>query len=249
MQQKCHSTSLYLIGTIHLDKQAESQGLYDLLCRIRPEIILVEISPFSVAFRKAHQRQWLRTLWEITKDWPRPKRCHAALRLLRLQLTMPFEWEISRSYGKKHNIPVIPIDSSTLAREELPLWQNELLTEYNLSQLVQQPDLELETYFAGHYRMAQDILCDRHTDDLAETPNRTKQLLKWMEDEFWQKREGILARRIKRVAITGRKTVYVGGWMHLIIHSPNNTLIDRLIALNPHALLVPRRYKKVVPLK
>lgn len=237
MQQKCHSTQLYLIGTIHLDKKAEAQGLHDLLCELCPQVILVEISPFSVAFRRAHQRQWLCTLWRITKDWPGEKRRHGAIELLRLQLKMPFEWEISRVYGKKHNIPVIPIDSSALAREELPLWQNELLTEYNLNQLVQQPHRELETYFAGHYLMAQQILCHEHE-------RCTQGLLKWMEDEFWQKREGILARRIKRIAITGQKTVYVGGWMHLITHSPHNTLINQLIALNPRVLLVPRRHKK-----
>lgn len=57
MQQKCHLNPLYLIGTVHLDKRAEAQGLYDLLCELCPQVILVEISPFSVAFRRAHQRQ------------------------------------------------------------------------------------------------------------------------------------------------------------------------------------------------
>lgn len=245
MQQKCHSNSLYLIGTVHLDKRAEAQGLYDLLCKLRPQVILVEISPFSVAFRKSHRRQWLCTLWHIIKDWPQVKRRHAAIELLRLQLNMPFEWEIGRLYSITHAIPLIPIDSSALAKEELPLWQHELLTECNLNQLVQQPNLNLETYFADHYRMAQQILCDEKSNKSAEIQRQTKDLLKWMEDEFWQKREGILAKRIERIAKTGMKTTYIGGWMHLIRHELHDTLINRLAPLNPQALLVPRSNKKV----
>ncbi len=160
---------------------------------------------------------------------------------------MPFEWETAQIYSKRYNIPAIAIDSSALAKEELPLWQHELLTECNLNQLVQQPNLNLETYFAHHYRMAQQILCNEQGNTLRGIHDRAKELLQWMEDEFWQKRERILARRIGRMAKTGMKTAYIGGWMHLIRHAPHNTLINWLAPLNPQALLVPRRNKKVGP--
>lgn len=177
-----------------------------------------------------------------------PKRRHGAIELLRLQLKMPFEWETAQIYGKRYKIPVIAIDSSALAKEELPLWQHELLTEYNVNQLVQQPHLNLETYFADHYHMAQQILCPEQTNTSTGTRDRAKKLLKWMEDEFWQNRERILARRIERIAKTGIKTAYIGGWMHLIRHDLYDTLINRLAPLNPQALLVPRQNKKVSPL-
>lgn len=247
MQQKCHSNTLYLIGTVHLDKRAEAQGLHDLLCQLRPQVILVEISPFSVAFRSAHQRQWLHTLWNIIKDWPAIKRRHSAIELLRLQLHMPFEWEIGRFYSREYGIHLIPIDSSELAKAELPLWQHELLTEYNLNQLVQQPHLELETYFADHYRMAQQLLRNEQKNTSRGIQGHTKGLLKWMEDEFWQRREGLLARRIERIVKKGMKTAYIGGWMHLIRHDLHDTLINRLASLNPQALLVPRCHRKAGP--
>lgn len=247
MQQKCHAAQLYLIGTVHLDKRAEAQGLYGLLCELRPQVILVEISPFSVAFRSAHQRQWLCTLWRIIKDWPAIKRRHSAIELLRLQLKMPFEWEIGRFYNKKYGIPLIPIDSSELAKEELPMWQHELLTEYNLHQLVRQPHLELEAYFADHYRMAQQLLGNTQKNRPAGLQGCMKGLLKWMKDEFWQKREGILAKRIERITQKGGKTAYIGGWMHLIRHDLYGTLISRLARLNPQALLVPRWNGKAGP--
>ncbi|MDD3553431.1 MAG: hypothetical protein PHC35_02785 [Deltaproteobacteria bacterium] len=239
MQQKCHLPHLYLIGTVHLDARAEAAGLYGLLCQIRPQIILVEISPFSVAFRRANERKWLTQLYRLTKDWPKEKRRHGAIELLKLQLRMPFEWKIGRHYGQRHDIHVLPIDSNSLAKEELPLWRNELLTAQNLNYLVEQPHVELNTYLAGQYRLAQQLLCAQLGPQGQPGP-KPMPSMEWMEEGFWRKREETLARRIKRIAKAGLLTVYIGGWMHLIRHSTHNTLINQLISLNPQALLAPR---------
>ncbi|MGQ9500402.1 MAG: hypothetical protein ACUVQ6_08750, partial [Dissulfurimicrobium sp.] len=68
--------------------------------------------------------------------------------------------------------------------------------------------------------------------------------LRWLRDESWAKREKLLATRIRRILKTKRKTVYIGGWMHIVMGSPYKTLAERLSDLNPQCILLDRNSTK-----
>ena len=100
-----------LIGTIHLDMAAECGPMRIVLEKLRPEIIAVEISPFSVFYRLKNQKRWLSLFYKNIAPLTEKERLHSGLKLLKLQIMMPFEWRVARHYGGEKGIPVLAIDS------------------------------------------------------------------------------------------------------------------------------------------
>jgi hypothetical protein len=122
---------LILVGTVHLDPEGRG-GLYKILENLGPSILTVEISRFSVRYRLSNQERWLLRLRDLKHKLPEERRDHPGLNLLKLQLHIPFEWDVANRYSKANNVPCLAIDSGNLARNELPLWKSELLSRKNL---------------------------------------------------------------------------------------------------------------------
>ncbi|MGQ9745934.1 MAG: hypothetical protein ACUVQV_08205 [Dissulfurimicrobium sp.] len=229
---------LTLIGSIHLDVAAECGPLRVALEKLRPEIIAVEISPFSVFYRLKNQKRWLSLFYKNIAPLAKKERLHSGLKLLKLQIMMPFEWQVARYYGKEKGIPVLAIDSGDIAKNEMPSWENMLLSTENINNIVKSEPFDLENHFVGHYKTAQDIIARQNFIPDTIHP------LRWLRDESWAKREKLLATRIRRILKTKRKTVYIGGWMHIVMGSPYKTLAERLSDLNPQCILLDRNSTK-----
>jgi hypothetical protein len=227
-----------LIGSIHLDVAAECGPMRTALEKLKPEIIAVEISPFSVFYRLQNQKKWLAIFYKNIALLTEKERLHSGLKLLKLQIMMPFEWQIARHYGKQKDIPVLAIDSGAIAKDDMPSWENRLLSAENIGNIIKSEPFDLENHLAGHHKTAEEIIA-RHT----VIPDAIHPL-KWLKDEFWAKRERLLATRIRRILKIKRKTVYIGGWMHIVMGSPYKTLAERLSDLNPQCILLDRNPTK-----
>ena len=236
---------LILVGTVHLDPEGR-RGLYKIIENLRPSILTVEISRFSVRYRLSNQEKWLLRLRDLKYNLPEERRDHPRLKLLKLQLHTPFEWEVALRYSEVNNIPCLAIDSGNLARNELPLWKSELLSRKNLLKITDEPDFDLDNHFRECYSQAKIALT---------TPTHLPKPLHhltWLSDRFWKKREKTLACRIRSVhgngllnpgspSRTGTQHVHICGWMHLITGAPWKTLTDLLLGLTPKRMLLTRK--------
>ncbi len=197
------ASQIVLVGTIHLDKRAAPR-LFELLKSLRPDALAVEISRFSLEYRLNNQRRWHERLSSIISKLPKRKRKHLRIRLLKRQISMPYEWEISKWYSKKYGLPIFPIDICEISKKELPLWSKELITIENLDFLTSQEDMDIESYFNIHREKALRTLTD------GPFPNPL------VFDKNWCKRERHLAKCLLNLSLRYGKVCYIGGWMHLI---------------------------------
>lgn len=236
---------LILVGTVHLDSEG-SRDLYKIIKNLKPSILTVEISRFSVNYRLSNQKRWLIRLGDLKYKLPEERRGHSGLKLLKLQLHVPFEWEVSHKYNKANNVPCLAIDSGNLARNELPLWKSELLSRENLLKITDEPDFDLDNHFRECHSLARTSLTVPH-----HLPNPLHHLT-WRSAKFWGKRERTLACRIRKIhgsgllnsgfsSKTSTNHVHICGWMHLMAGAPQKTLADLLSDLTPTRILLNRR--------
>ncbi|MGB9712378.1 MAG: hypothetical protein ACP5J5_04400 [Dissulfurimicrobium sp.] len=227
-----------LLGTIHLDRAGEYESLQLMLERIRPEIIAVEISPFSVRYRQKNQKKWLTIFNKRISSLTEKEGMHSGLELLKLQITTPFEWEVANIYGKNNNIPVIAIDCGDIAKKDMPYWEKTLLSLKNISNILKLQSVDIDDYFERHHQYALNFIS--RPMYIPEVINP----LRWLNDETWSKREALLETKMRRILKTNKKSLYIGGWMHIVMGSPYKTLAERLSDLNPECILLKRRNKK-----
>ncbi len=204
---ECDKKEIILIGTVHTDPLGAG-SLYKWLLRLKPNIITVEISPFSISYRKKMLFYWLKKLNEA-KGSLRPKeRDHFQIQILYRSLLIPFEWVVSRAYAKNVSIPCIPIDIGEISKKELPKWSKELISSFNLKLLVQQTDKDIVEFFDSKYKTARKILFEKGNDFVFNLALNSKE---------FKKRDKVMAKKLLRFIKYKDKLVHVGGWQHLII--------------------------------
>lgn len=231
------SVALTLIGTVHGDPLGPG-ALSILLENISPAAITVEISRFSVEYRRNHHEEWLRLLPLVSSQLPGDRRGHAHLQLLKRQLLMPFEWVISCAYAASRGIPCLAIDTGAVAKEELPTWRHEVLSEKNLQTLTSEPDFDLHDRFSTLYVRAERVLRSPGAWVEAVHP------LAWLKEETSEKREHMLARRIRLLLSVASNVVHVGGWEHLVLGTPWPTMASVLRDLDPRRVLLRKGHMK-----
>jgi len=216
------SSKVILIGTIHLYEES-LPVLYNELKACAPNAVTVEISRFSVDFRKRREDRWKSILERRISVLPHEKRSNARLSLLKRQIAIPFEWRAATAYGNIHGVPVIPIDVEDLSRKELPAWEQDLLSRENL-ELITGEDIRsgVEEHFFRVKKEADNVLSNP-----SKIP-RPIHPVSWLDDPFWKNREYILFRRLKLVYSLYRRVIHVCGWMHIVRQSPWKTLADLL---------------------
>lgn len=229
---------LILVGTIHLDWAMEYRPLRLALEELRPEVIAVEISPFSVYYRQKNQKRWLSIFYKDIALLTEKERMHSGLKLLEFQIRIPFEWQVASRYGNEKDIPVLAIDSGNIAKNDMPFWEKTLLSIENIGNIVKSEPFNLEDHFKRHHKTAEETIA--RPDDMPDTIHP----LRWLNEEFWVKRERLLAARIRRILKIKKKTVYIGGWMHIVTNSPYKTLVERLSDLDPECILLDRNRTK-----
>ena len=217
---------LYLLGTLHLDREL-IPALMAQLEDIRPHVITVEISRFSISFRQRAMPVWFTVLKRNLRVLPARKRGHAGIRLMARQLRMPWEWVTASTYAAQAGIRCIPVDSGYFARRELPAWHTELLGAQNLRIISSGPPFDMEQYFADSRRYASLNLQDSGMACRAAHP------LSYLQAPCWQQRERVLARRIWKVAGICDRAVHIGGWTHLLTGTQWKSVADMLQPLQP----------------
>lgn len=213
-------TRIILIGTVHGDPRGYERAVR-LLEYFRPDLITVEISPFSVRYRAARQEHWRQVLEAALAQLPPEARRHPAIRRVALQIQMPFEWRAAHDYGRRAGIRWQAIDLSGVARRHLPLYEKELLSPENLKQLWETPEDSWEEQVAAAYRRAR-------LSELRPLPR-----LPGRYDGIWHLRERTMAARLRRLAGRSRLVAYLGGWEHVASWDDGGGLYDNLYDLRP----------------
>ena len=223
-----------MVGTIHLYEEARPT-LKAILNELNPRVLTVEISRFSIDFRQRHHLAWKERLERAIQHLGLSIRdCHV-LELLKRQISMPYEWQVAKSFAVERGVRVVPIDISELSKMELPLWEEELLSEKNIKCIVlNSRDETLDRHFNR-------IRCEAASLLKGIQPMRSERIhpLTWLGDPFWQRREKILFRRLMRIVRLAGGVVHVSGWMHCVAGSPWQTLTDHIIAKGQEVTVIP----------
>jgi hypothetical protein len=219
------SYSLILIGTVHGDPQGQARA-GKLLYHLRPDLVTVEISPFSLSYRLKHGRGWQRQLAAALAELPPGAERHLAIQRLASQVVLPFEVRAVGDYSRRLNVPWRPLDLGFLSRRHLPRYATELLTPANLEALLATADGDLEDFVAGEFRRARQAL--------EGAPRRRL----WPGVPETVRRERCLARRLRRLVARHRRVVHLGGWEHLVTWEDSVGLWPDLADLKPRRLLL-----------
>jgi len=195
--------NLILIGTVHGDPRGYDR-VGRLLEWLRPEVVTVEISRFSVRYRRAWEARWRRQLQDALAGLPPEVQGHPAIRKVAAQIALPFEYRAARDYSRRGSTKCLPLDLGEVARRHLPRYGRELLSPANLRALAGEPEDSLEEAVDREFRRAR-LALQRAPWRLA--PDNNPETLR---------RERFLSTRLKRLVMKGGRVVHLGGWEHLV---------------------------------
>lgn len=216
-----HPSRLILLGTVHHDRAGFRRTLHA-LARLRPDRILVELSPFAWAFRQRHATLLLRTLIANLRIACRRHRVtlaralrHPEIQLIQRQLALPFEYRAALRYGRQTPAALLLIDSSEVSSAYLKTWP-ELIATDNLAQLLRPCQVHRRDSVASQYRQAERLL---HRDRIPEARSADSPP-SWPAAAAWSARERHLATQIEGALAVPLpcRVLYLGGWEHLSPH-------------------------------
>jgi hypothetical protein len=216
---------LILIGAVHGDPRGYARA-WGLLNHLRPELVTVEISPFSLRYRRRHGPHWQWQLAQALAGLPDGAAGHLAIQRLAAQVALPFEVRAARDYSRSLGVPWRALDLGAPARRHLPRYGPELLSPANLQALVTTPDGSFMEYVAAEFHRAQLTL--------ARGPRRPL----WSVTAETMRREEILARRLRRLTTRYRRVVHLGGWEHLVAWQDSPGLWRDLADLEARRMLL-----------
>ena len=217
--------ALILIGTVHGDPLGHVRA-GKLLNHLRPDLVTVEISLFSLRYRLRQGPRWQRQLARGLADMPPAAASHLAMQRLIAQVALPFEVQAAGDYRRQSGVPWRPLDLGTPARRHLPRFAPELLSPGNLQALLTTANGSLEDYIAAEFHRARLAL--------ARTPRR----LFALSDPETRRRERVLARRLRRLAGRYQRVAHLGGWEHLVGWQDSFSLWRGVADLHPRRLLL-----------
>lgn len=220
------STNLIFLAGVHGDPAGFGRA-WRFFEMVRPEIITVEISPFSVRYRGRAARDWRRRLAAALEGLPPKAAGNLAVARVAAQTALPFEYRAARDWGRAHGAAVKLVDAGSVARRHLPRFATGLLTPDNLFSLNQYGESgSLEDFVAREFRRAR----------LARD-GRLKRLSR-PADEETRRRRRLWARRLARLAADKKRIVHLGGWEHLVPWADGGGLAELLADLSPRVILL-----------
>jgi hypothetical protein len=210
-------THLNLLGTVHGDPRG-CMRLQRFLQGFKPDLLLVELSPFAWAIRKTYRHNLHRTLTENIRqaarasglNW-RQALAHPEIQAIRRQIAMPFEFRATHHYARASNKRMLLIDRSDFSVALVTQW-SELLSPTNLTLLLSLPATRKQQAVANQYRRANRLV--RSPTPQPQIPPSSSA---GSPEDCWLDRELSLAERVRSVinAIVPGRCLYVGGWEHL----------------------------------
>jgi hypothetical protein len=216
--------NLILIGTVHGDPRGYGR-VWRLLERLRPEVVTVEISRFSVRYRGAWEGRWRRQLEEALSGLPPGASGHPAIQRVAGQIALPFEYRAARDYCRRYGAKCLPLDLGVVSRRHLPRYDRELLNPANLRALAAEPQDSLEDFVTREFRRARSAL--ERALWRPPLPGSRETL----------RREFFVSRRLQRLVVKGGKIVHLGGWEHLIPWRDGDGLRSWLEEQQPYIML------------
>jgi hypothetical protein len=219
------NNSLTLIGTVHGDPQGYARARA-LLASLRPDLVTVEISPFSLRYRQRYGAGWQRQLAQSLAELPADAARHVAIQRLAAQVALPFEVKAAREYHRRAGAPWRSLDLGFLSRRHLPRFGPELLSPANLKALLTTPDGPLAEYVVAEFRRARLALAQ---------PLRR---LFYPGVSETLRRERFIGRRLRQLAFRHRRVVHLGGWEHLVDWQDSPGLWRALADLSPGRILL-----------
>ena len=224
--------SLLVVGVVHLDPNGYGKAL-QFFQRHRPDLILVELSPFGRRFRRKHGKALRKRLRKNLKKAAKSSamscsraRRHPAVRNIFRQFALPFEYRAAVRYAGTSGARVVLVDSSRFSRYWIGFWP-ELTAVDNLQKLL--ASAAAHPSAPSIYRAAQN--------SLRSQPNGAHPQVRFevgCQDEMWGEREHHLADRILDTLTRRRphRPIYIGGWQHLTVNAVSPTL-RQILRLEP----------------
>jgi hypothetical protein len=234
---------LTLVGTVHRDPAGYSKCV-ELLRSLSPDLVLVELSPFGLFFRKRNGRRLQRTLRGNLEKAARTRSImldqaliHPEIEAIRIQLNLPFEYRAAVAYSKETGADYRLVDSSYFSRRLIESWPD-LITTENLEWLLSSPSHvpPVATLYQTAARLIRGGNLSSASGEEPVSPDDHDD-----DDDAWRAREFLLAARINShlAAPAPSKPVYLGGWTHLTAGGRLPTLRDILGAEPSRCILLP----------
>jgi len=229
---------LTLLGTIHRDPRGLMR-LTEALNGLKPQVITLEFSTYGLRYRLKNKRslnyRLLRGLHEIlgigdlTISKLKKLLGTTGIGGIRALLDLPFEYKGARFYSHCKAIPLYCADISSYSRRLLSKI-DELLSLENIKKVFAFETAPLQETTTWEYKRAEPLLLA-----MGQSP--------WMPaDEVWERRERIMASRIRKIVARypGRHIVHISEWQHFA--AQQGTLFHRLEDLKPKRLLLAHLY-------
>jgi hypothetical protein len=230
------SSSLVLVGTVHLDPRGFSK-LFGVLEREAPDFLSVEISPYALTFRanrgvplRAALRENLRNVLGENGGSLRRLLAGGEIQGIFALLQVPFEWRAAAEYARRNRVGLKPIDLCACSREKLGQLA-ELIEPENLRQLLKTPRPPIQLQVRRQYGRARFLW-----NSSSPAGSFSAEI---------EARERHMAGEIRRL-IAGhhpQKFLHVGGWEHFMPCPSGNSLFEKLKDLNPRRLLLEEEGK------
>ncbi len=199
------------LGVSHIDPDGYVR-LITALEELRAEVILLEVSPFSLLFRSTIGRLYLSIFKHRLKAMNITP--SAELSIAGKYLSIPWEYHASKDWARRWGAKIILIDVSRFSFLRL-LRAHELITRKNIKILseISTDRLGEERRIAGKIFKGDGLLAGIKAAGLAGDPALAE-------------REKILAARTRSAMekFREKRIVYVGGWEHCIEDVTGRTL-------------------------
>ncbi|MCE5242063.1 MAG: hypothetical protein ABFD98_12695 [Syntrophobacteraceae bacterium] len=234
---------LVLLGTVHMDPfGARRLGAF-LRC-FPPDLIFLEMSPYSLRYRKSQRRKLLRRMQRSIKDAARE--CgiplhrawqHPEIQLIRRQINLPYEYRVSAGYARRSGVSVLLVDLSEFSRDLIVNWR-ELIDSHNLSSLLAMPSQPRRSAAALYDSAARRI----HNITEASDPLPGIAFCDPAKRELWEAREAHISRRILAGLMSRgpARPLYIGGFQHLLSGGAMRSLREILDVPPGRCLLLDR---------
>jgi hypothetical protein len=232
---------LILVGVDHGDPEG-FRRTRELLSRLKPDLVLIELSPFGRSLRVRLQRSLLKTLAANVSRaccelrlWSRDAQRHPEIVRIRRQITLPFEYRATRRYCGSHDSRMLLCDSSDFSRHWVASWPG-MISLANVRSLLSAPGIARCHESLSGYGMAARALAAESADEWL-----WNRVLEKRWDSWWDRREHHLAGTVWAAlhALRPVNPVYLGGWLHLLQGQGRPTLRGLLNIPRHRCMLLP----------
>lgn len=233
------TATLTLIGTVHRDSRGEGR-LKQLLERLAPGQLTLEMSPWALHYRQNHSRIQLlrleRILERLSADLglaPSSLRERPAIAGIRRLLELPFEYRAAAAHAARERIPLSLVDLSEISAIKLKKVESDLITYRNIKVLINLS--EEDERGDESYQLARALVLEEPPESFRRSFLEGRRGKEGIGD-----RDRNMAREIRRLleARPGGRLVHIGGWVHLVEDDGGETLYSLLRDLEPRRLLL-----------